>query len=150
MKRFLCIISVLAILASICNVSVLAADTIEDPTQNVSIGLMDSDVTPREIISHTYTKTVALSGHPTHAVTITLSYTTRYEASNSSKAYITGVTSGSASLPWYSTYSKVGSVSIGTVTYSNNHQTAIVPVTYQVSEGDGWQSHSTHITISLT
>ncbi len=103
-----------------------------------------SEITPKEILKGSVTKTVTYAGNKAK---ITLYYTYRYESTNTSKKYITGVTSASISKVsgWYS----VGSATINQsgISYSRNHQVASVPVTYTGGHGEG---NNTTCSVTLT
>ncbi len=103
-----------------------------------------SEISPREILKSSVTKTVTYNGNKAK---ITLYYTYRFESSNTSKKYITGVTSASISKVsgWYS----VGTVTINQnqISYSRNHQVASVPVTYTAGHGEG---NNTTCSVTLT
>lgn len=103
-----------------------------------------SEITPKEILKSSVTKTVTYAGNKAK---ITLYYTYRYESTNTSKKYITGVTSASISKVsgWYS----VGSATINQsgISYSRNHQVASVPVTYTGGHGEG---NNTTCSVTLT
>lgn len=103
-----------------------------------------SQITPKEILKGSVTKTVTYAGNKAK---ITLYYTYRFESSNTSKKYITGVTSATISKVsgWYS----VGSATINQsgISYSRNHQVATVPVTYTGGHGEG---NNTTCSVTLT
>ena len=79
---------------------------------------------------------------------ISVKYTVRGEAANSSGFYITGIDSASAKKVsgWTSVESNV---TIGDIVYSNNHQTAAVSVTYRASIGSGYGEYTATILIEM-
>lgn len=102
---------------------------------------------PKEILRSSYTTTITYGAK--YKAKIKLNYTYRYEKSNASGKYITGFTGGSITnvSGWYS----VGSVSINTnsISYSQNSQVALVPITYTASIGAGNNAYNATITVSL-
>ncbi len=129
-------VSCMMVFSILANVTVpIYASEVIDPV---------SEITPREILKGSVTKTVTYAGNKAK---ITLYYTYRYESTNTSKKYITGVTSASISKVsgWYS----VGSATINQsgISYSRNHQVASVPVTYTGGHGEG---NNTTCSVTLT
>lgn len=103
----------------------------------------------KEILTGTYTKQCKLDTGKKW-VNITIYYTYRYEASNSSKKYITGIKSGK--IGSYKGWQNVTGLQISsnTVYYSKNHQVVTVTVSYNGITNNGNTSHITDtITISL-
>ncbi len=90
---------------------------------------------PREILRGTHTSIETYGAG--YQVKVTINYTYRYEASNVSQKYITGILGGN--VVKYRLWTSVGdySIHVNNVTYSENHQVARVPVSYYGSIGSG-------------
>ena len=105
-------------------------------------------VQPREFLQLSKTQRVVNNKKLNLVADITVKYTVRGEAANSSGFYITGIDSASAKKVsgWTSVES---SVTIGDIVYSNNHQTAAVSVTYRASIGSGYGEYTATILIEM-
>lgn len=134
----------LAMLLSVvmmCSCFVVTAGAVED---------QDADASPmsaREVLTLSQTQNVYVG---TKIAKLTVNYTVRSETSNSSKYYITGILN--ASITNVVGWTAVNSATIDRsgIIYTNNHQTATVPITYQGSTGSGYAPYSIVITIKLT
>lgn len=135
-----CMSIVIALCVFCSNAFVLNA---EDNQNNIS------SVQPREILTGSYTKNIYADSN-TKSVTVKIYYTYRYESSNSSKKYITGIQYGT--ITSYSGWKSVSGLNVSTnsVNYSNNNQTASFTVSYYGGMGDGNTSYmSSTVVISL-
>lgn len=106
-------------------------------------------VSPREILRGTYSGIETYAGN--YKVRVTLNYTYRFEASNVSRKYFTGILGGKVEN--YSGWVSIGNcnIQLNNVSYSENQQVAMVPVTYDGSIGAGNTIVVTEIvTIDLT
>ena len=104
---------------------------------------------PREILRGTHTSIETYGAG--YQVKVTINYTYRYEASNVSGKYITGILGGD--VVEYRLWTSVGNsnIHVNNVTYSENHQVARVPVSYDGSIGSGNNIHVDElVTIDLT
>lgn len=121
------------------------------PAGAVEIGgdeaIASIEIEPREILRVNITETVYVGSQ--YAAEITLPYTIRNEASNSSGYYITGVLSGS--IRNVKGWTAVRNVDFNPfdITYSDNHQVAVVPITYEASIGSGYATYDDIIVIDL-
>lgn len=106
---------------------------------------MDSTVKsaqPREMLTGSYTTNVSADSG-SKVITIKIYYTYRYESSNSSGRYITGIQSGTI-LSWSGWKSASGlRVSTNSVIYTNNHQNASFSISYYGGMGSGNTSYMT-------
>lgn len=137
MKKFFAMM--MAMLMSIsCLVVSASASNIDDATAKDT-----STVEPKQIL--TYSK-VHRAYVGSSAVDITLKFTARDDAHNTSGYYITGILNTSIKnvTGWHS----VGSVKIDQVSYSDNHQFASVRVTYEASGGSGLRQYTTTISVN--
>lgn len=135
----------LSLLLSVCFITSITTPIQADCIETDSIEESTSEIQTREILKSSATKTVT---YGSNKAKITLYYTYRYDSTNSSGKYITGVTSASISKVsgWYS----VGTVTINNISYSRNHQVASVTVTYTGGHGEGNNTTCTAtVTISL-
>ena len=91
----------------------------------------------REILTGSTTQILTYTSG--YSVRVTIRYTWRYEASNSSKKYITGILGGTILVAsgWTSISSTY--VNVNSVSYERNNQTAYVPISYIGSIGSGPQ-----------
>ncbi len=136
---------ILTSLLCICFISIALTPTYAE--ENPFIHTKEVKKAPREILRSSYTTTIRYGAK--YKARIKLNYTYRYEKSNASGKYITGFTSASITnvSGWYS----VGSVSVKTnsISYSQNCQVAVVPITYTASIGAGNNTYNATIIVSL-
>lgn len=101
-----------------------------------------------DILRGTYSAVVT-DPFTSYKAKITLTYTYRYEPSNRSGKYITGILTASASnyYGWYRVSG--GTVYQDQITYSANSQIATVPVSYKASTGAGYHDYHADITMNL-
>lgn len=139
MKRFFAMMMALLMTVSCLVISVGASEVKDANTEN------SSTVEPKQIL--TYTK-VHRAYVGSSAVDITVRFTARDDAYNSSGYYITGILS--ASIKNVTGWHSVGSVTINRsgITYSDNYQYASIPVTYEASGGSGLRTYTTTISVS--
>lgn len=117
--------------------------------ENAEQIVSEDSILPREIMRGTHTSIETYAGN--YKVRVILNYAYRFEASNVSKKYITGILGGS--VVNYSGWISVGSynIQVNNVTYSENQQVARVPVSYDGSIGSGNNIHVDElVTIDLT
>lgn len=99
-------------------------------------------VQPREMLTGSYTTDVTADSG-SKVITIKIYYTYRYESSNSSGRYITGIQRGTIlSCSGWKSASGL-SVSTNSVVYSNNHQRASFSISYYGGMGTGNTSYMT-------
>lgn len=137
-KKMIGLMLALALAVGICPAAFAASAPI--PQNDVL------EIQPREILTQSKSELVRVGSN---VAVITVKYTVRPEKSNDSGYYITGILN--ASVQNVNGWTAVGSATINSdkVVYSNNHQQASVPVTYEASVGAGYDTYSYTITINL-
>lgn len=107
-------------------------------------------VQPREFMTISRTQRVVYNSNLNLVADITVKFTVRGEAANKSGFYITGMHSASAKKVsgWTAVASDVR-IDVNNVVYSNNYQTAAVPVVYRASTGSGYNEYTAVILIEL-
>lgn len=140
-KKMIGLMLALALAVGICPAAFAASAPI--PQNDVL------EIQPREILTQSKSQIVTVGANKEYMAIITVKYTVRPESSNSSGYYITGVLS--ASIQNLKGWTSVGAANINTngIVYSQNHQQAVVPVTYEASIGEGYSTYSNTITINL-
>lgn len=135
------------LMAAALSVSCVIVPAAASPISENTDQILTLEAQPREILRAKETHNVHVG---TRIAAVTINYTVRYEASNSSGKYITGVLNGS--IENVSGWTDVRNLSIDPygVIYSKNHQVATVPITYQASIGEGYATYTDTFTIDLT
>lgn len=141
-KKLVAIMMAVAMSFSCFALTVSAVDINENAGQDVSV----SAVQPKQILTYTHTQYV-YSG--VNVAKITMKYTARDDEVNDSGYYITGILN--ASIKKVKGWTAVGSVSIkrASITYTRNHQIASVPISYEASSGQGYNTYTDTIRIEL-
>ena len=111
-----------------------------------------SDVFTNETYSRAGVYTItkyAFATYGNNSIQIRVNLQCRDEIGNSSGSYILGISSMSIESfsGWYNV--ERNSITKGAITYSNNNQTASLPITYRASTGTGFRSYSANITVRL-
>lgn len=140
MKRLLAMLFSVILVVS-CTVVPAIAIEADD-----AVGAESVVIQRRDFINLTHTETVARG---TKTVDLTINYSAREDLSTSSGFRIASIDRCRVSnvQGWIGHNGAV--IDQSGITYTNSHQTADVPVTYTVSEGNGWESYTVHITLDL-
>ena len=96
----------------------------------------EEKIDAREILSGTSTQTIKYGAN---AVTVTIRYTWRYESSNYSGKYITGILGGSIRKAYGWTAISNTHIFVNSVSYLQNQQIALIPFSYCGSVGQGYE-----------
>ena len=141
MKRLFAMMLAAAMCLSLC-VPEFAFATERDYTENGAINAQTRDIID---LQHT-----EIAYYSSNSAYLTLTYTVVDDSANASGYRIVGI--GRCTVEKRSGWTDVGTATVlydTGITYYNNRQIAVVPVSYQASTGSGFANYGATVTINL-